>query len=355
MNPRRHACVMMLRLLVLAAVLLPRSSPAMGRRRAAEEERLRTDYRSLEEFAASSGLAAPVEIGDRIHGASNQWVSVSIMTGSRRATVNGRLVWMSLPNLDLADRPALSRLDERKTLRPILLPEWALPPNDGEFVVLDPGHGGHDTGARGPQGSLEKTMSLDIATRIAGHLEARGVPWRMTRRDDRFVELAERSRLAAAARARLFVSIHFNSGSSEEAGGVESYALSLPGTPSSNDPEGQNAPAESHPGNRFDESNVVLAYCIQQGLLDRGVGGDRGVRRARFSVLRAAPCPAALVECGFLSNPDEEKNILDAGHREKIAASVTDGIMHYLNHERRADILRETPPRTSSFDEPMTR
>ncbi len=332
-----------LRLFLALAALAPVSVEAMGRRRAAEEERLATDYRRLDEFARANSLSAPVEMGEQLHVASNTWTSVGITTGSRRAAVNGRLIWMSLPNLELAGQPALSRLDEVKTLRPILQPEWCLPPNEGGHVVLDPGHGGHDTGARGGGGSIEKAMTLNIAQRVSAHLDARGIPWRMTRSEDRFVDLAERARFAAANDARLFVSIHFNSSGNPQSSGVESFALSLPGTASTNDPDNQAPPALENPGNQFDAANILLAHLIQDSLLERGTGVDRGVRRARFSVLRDAPCPAALVECGFLSNAEEERKILDEGHREKIAASITDGIVRYLNAERRADILRETP------------
>ena len=343
-----------LRLLLALAALAPVSADAMGRRRAAEEERLESDYRRLDEFASANSLSEPVELGDQLYGVSNRWTSVSIATGSRRATLNGRLIWMSLPNLDLAGHPALSRLDEVKTLRPILQSEWCLPPNEGEHIVLDPGHGGNDTGARGGGGTLEKAMTLDIAKRVAAHMDARSIPWRMTRTDDRFIELPARARFAAANDARLFVSIHFNSSGNPQSSGVESFALSLPGTASTNDPDAQAPPAVENPGNRFDEANIVLAYLIQDSLLERETGVDRGVRRARFSVLRDAPCPAALVECGFLSNAEEEQRILDAGHREKIAASITDGIVRYLNAERRADILRETPPRPAD-DGPVSR
>ena len=354
MIPARPFLSFCLRLLLLLGVAAPLSAEAMGRRRAAEEERLETDYRRLDEFASANSLSEPVELGEQLHAVSNRWTSVSIATGSRRATVNGRLIWMSLPNLELAGHPALSRLDESKTLRPILQPEWCLPPNEGEHVVLDPGHGGHDTGARGKGGTLEKAMTLDISKRVAAHLDARGIPWRMTRTDDRFIELPDRARFATANAARLFVSIHLNSSGNPQSSGVESFALSLPGAPSTNDPDAQAPPALENPGNRFDEANIVLAHLLQDSLLERETGADRGVRRARFSVLRDAPCPAALVECGFLSNLEEEQRILDTGHREKIAASITDGITRYMNAERRADILRETPPRPAD-NSPVSR
>ncbi|MFO1531456.1 MAG: hypothetical protein U1F77_17390 [Kiritimatiellia bacterium] len=100
---------------------------------------------------------------------------------------------------------------------------------------------------------------------------------------------------------------------------------------------------------------MLLAYCIQRGLLDQGVTATGGCGARVFGAAGGPLSGGAGGVRGFLSNPDEEKNILDAGHREKIAASVTD-IMHYLNHERRAgNPARETPPRTSSFDEPVMR
>ena len=225
-----------------------------------------------------------------------------------------------------------------KTFDPLLRPYAHAVKNDYKTVVLDPGHGGEDGGAEGPGGSLEKTMALDITKRVAAHLKTAGLKVVLTRDTDRAIELTDRPKLAAAAKADLFVSIHLNAGSAT-AQGAEVYALSLPGYPSSNDVGQAMVDPAPLAGNVHDASNMLLSYNIQKALRDNQGQEDRGVRRARFVVLKQAPCPATLVECGFLSNAAEEKDFGNEAYRKDIAKRISRGILAYVDRVVKAKLV----------------
>jgi N-acetylmuramoyl-L-alanine amidase len=195
-------------------------------------------------------------------------------------------------------------------------------------IVLDPGHGGSETGTRGTRGVFEKVLTLDLALRLQRELQARGFQASLTRTSDRTLSLERRTDLAQARRADLFVSLHLNSGGT--ASGVETYALTPGGAVSTSTTfRGWGRNDDTDAGNRTDEQNTWLAHCVQDSLLRATGALDRGVRRARFMVLRTAPCPAVLVEAGFLSNAGEEKKLLEADYRDKLAKAMAEGIAKY--------------------------
>jgi N-acetylmuramoyl-L-alanine amidase len=194
--------------------------------------------------------------------------------------------------------------------------------------VLDPGHGGSDTGTRGRQ-SVEKILTLDVAKRAERYLEAAGLNTVLTRTSDRTLSLEDRVALATGKHADLFVSIHLNSGGSAD--GIETYCSPPAGAVSTSNPFRRffGHPDSPCPNNRYDEKNVWLAHCVQRSALHATGAADRGVRRARFVVIRDATCPAILIEGGFLSNRAEEQRILTADYRERLAKAIADGILEY--------------------------
>ena len=151
----------------------------------------------------------------------------------------------------------------------------------------------------------------------------------LTRNWDSSVKLPERSSIAKRQKADLFVSLHFNGTASgqNEARGAETYAM----TPAGGSSTAGNGSirGNSYSGNRFNDSNLLLAYQIQKSLVARLGVEDRGVRRARFEVLRDATMPAVLVEGGFLSHPAESKKIFDAAYRREMAKAILEGIQTY--------------------------
>jgi len=174
-------------------------------------------------------------------------------------------------------------------------------------VCIDPGHGGRDSGTLGADGTLEKTLVLDIARRVRDGLVAEGAVVVMTREDDRFVALARRAAICNDAGAGLFVSIHANGFYEPDVHGFELYYFN---------------------GCASDEAPRA-AEAIRQAIAAATDARDRGVRRADFSVLAATRCPAVLVEVGYLSNPDEAERLADADYRQDLADAIVGGIVAF--------------------------
>ena len=175
---------------------------------------------------------------------------------------------------------------------------------DFTTVVIDAGHGGHDSGAAtrgGKNRVLEKDLALDVARRLAPKLRAAGLQTVMTRRDDTFIALDERVRISNAQRKSIFVSIHFNDSRRRKVHGVETYHNGR-GTPK-------------------------LAGRIDRALASLSGAMDRGVKMANYRVLRKSRGPAVLVECGFLSNKEEANRCATAACRERIATQIAKAII----------------------------
>jgi N-acetylmuramoyl-L-alanine amidase/type II secretory pathway predicted ATPase ExeA len=217
-------------------------------------------------------------------------------------------------------------------------------------IAIDPGHGGYDTGTKGPQGLLEKDLCLDVALRLGQLIEENiaGAEVIYTRKDDRHVSLEERTSIANAANADLFISIHANSSDFREARGVETYYLSLATSPQSRElATRENASAQSSlhdlselvakiaRNDKIAESKL-LAVDIQNTLSQRlqlMTGGEknRGVKQAPFVVLTGANMPAVLSEISFVSNASDESLLLESGQRQRVAEGLYRGIAAYLN------------------------
>lgn len=192
-------------------------------------------------------------------------------------------------------------------------------------VVLDPGHGGEDSGAIGSSGTNEKALVLDIANRTKKLLEDSGFQVKLTRGVDAYVELKQRTDLAEDWHADLFVSIHLNWAPNLLASGLETFVLPAPGQVSTLN--GKDS-TKARKGNKHDSESLAIASIIHSDILKETGSSDRGIKHARFDVLCAAPCPAILLECGFLSNLPEEQNLLSPDFREKIARGISNGIIN---------------------------
>lgn len=223
----------------------------------------------------------------------------------------------------------LSKLDYEKVFVPLF---WAAPKAAVRRILLDPGHGGKDTGKiNGPHKYTEKAATLDTAARLKLVLEKQGFEVAFTRTKDVFVDLDDRAAMATSAKADLFVSLHYNAGPAGDtsADGIETYCLTPAGQRSTNAGKAKSTTG-SEPGNRFDNANIALAWGIQRRLVKSTGADDRGVRRARFAVLRTLSCPGVLIEGGFMSSRKEGALIADAAYRQRIAEAVAAGIVDYV-------------------------
>jgi N-acetylmuramoyl-L-alanine amidase len=216
-------------------------------------------------------------------------------------------------------------------------------------IVIDAGHGGHDTGTVGPTGLMEKDLCLDVALRLGKLFEQKlpGADVVYTRSDDTFIPLEERTRIANEAKADLFVSIHANSSPDRAARGIETYYLNLKGSPEAMEVAARENAASQQSihdledlvkritrTEKIDESKE-LAEDIQESLSKRvqktaKTVRNRGVRKAPFVVLIGADMPSILTEVSFLSNPSDEQLLKKPEHRQRIAEGVYQGVAQYL-------------------------
>jgi N-acetylmuramoyl-L-alanine amidase len=217
-------------------------------------------------------------------------------------------------------------------------------------IVIDPGHGGHDTGTIGPTGLREKDVVLDVGLRLKKLLERKaGCEVAMTRNDDTFIPLEERTAIANAKAADLFVSIHANASSDRSARGVETYYLNFTSSPESLQVAARENATSQESVHQLQDliKKIVLTEKIEeseefarqvQKEVHRytaqlsGNQPDRGVKKAPFVVLIGANMPSVLAEISFLTNPGDEKSLRRGDYREKIAEALYDGILDYVNH-----------------------
>lgn len=288
------------------------------------------NYVLLRDLAGLYGatLAGPV---DRQVALLSKWNRLQFTQDGREAHVNGTSVWLHEPMVAVRGHWAIREADARSVIDPLIRPLRHLQTANYRTIVIDPGHGGQDTGARGPLGVIEKTAAFDIARRLRTQLQKAGFQVYMTREGDRFIELEQRAERAKRWGADLFVSIHLNSARGD-ANGTETYSMTAAGfqSTSGGKSEGTNI------GNRFDAQNSELAYQIQRATTAQAQTADRGVRRARFVVLKSAPCPAVLVETGFVSNRREETRFLSDKFRDDLAQGIARGIFNYVQLVRMA-------------------
>jgi N-acetylmuramoyl-L-alanine amidase len=298
-------------------------------------------YVALKDLAGMYGLPLSSP-GPKVLLIRGQYLSLQFTTDGRQATINGSLVWLHAPVTKIRNEWHISDADAQFVIDPLVRPSAYLSTRGTRTVVLDAGHGGKDPGAVSRNGLHEKALVLDIALRVRAHLAAAGVRVVMTRDKDHFWTLEDRPFLAARGGGDAFVSIHLNSVATRTVQGIETFV-----TPSEHYPP----TAESRltgrypavPNNRFNHSNTVLGHQIQKALVGITRADDRGLKRARFVVLKNSAMPAALVECGFLSNPQEEQKLSTPSYRETVAQGIAQGILNYLAMVNRSKVELGAP------------
>jgi len=287
------------------------------------------------EYVRAADVAGYYNLGSNRSGASGreeyrrEALQFSLVAERRDIRLNNSQHWLNDPVVAVNGRLWISKADVLQNLDPILRPRQHRSAGKVRVIVLDPGHGGGDRGARGTTGRTEKELTLDLTKRVERHLAASGAKIYLTRRTDTTLALAERNAYERARKADLFVSLHFNAATSS-ARGIETFCLPPVGASSTASPRLRSGDRERQSGNRADPQNVWLAHCIQRSLIRATDAEDRGVRRARFQVLRDASSPAVLVEAGFLSNRNEESKILTPTYRETLAKAIAEGILAYV-------------------------
>jgi N-acetylmuramoyl-L-alanine amidase len=244
--------------------------------------------------------------------------------GSHEVTWNGTEINLGFEPQLIDGEVFLHGLDLQKNLEPLLCgPPLTFGTN--RVIVIDPGHGGVNTGTHSVlDGRFEKEFTLDWGERLKPLLETNGWTVFLTRTNDSEFTLANRVAFAEAHHADAFMSLHFNSAAPDtNQAGLETYCLTPAGMPSTLTRGYADLWSQNFPNNRFDEGNLQLAARLQGALLHATGAADRGVRRARFmGVLDGQNRPAILIEAGYLSNPAEAEKIENAAYRQKLSEAV---------------------------------
>ena len=285
-------------------------------------------YVRLTDWAKSNGFEVRWLKQDESLQLSNSVAKVLLAVDSREAQVNGVQVWLLYPVVAQNGGLRLSQLDIEATLRPLVSPKGK-PGVRVRTICLDPGHGGKDPGHQIGSNS-EKQYNLLLAQEVRAQLARAGMKVRLTRNTDTFLELPERPGLARHWRADLFVSLHFNAADTSRSTvqGAEVYCMTPVGASSTN-ARGEGSGSGWSPGNRHNDENLLLSYHVQKALTRNLPVEDRGVRRARWAVLRDATMPAVLIEAGFLTHPTEGRLIHSTAYCQKIARAIVEGLLAY--------------------------
>src|SRR5258705_10489763 len=221
---------------------------------------------------------------------------LEFVSGSREAIINGARSWLCFPVIEQDGKSLVTRTDVAKTIEPLLRPHRVPDVGKVQTVVLDPGHGGHDKGQMSRYGA-EKDFALDTARKLRPLLQAKGLRVIMTREGDYFVPLEVRAKIANTARNSIFVSIHFNATNDDpNATGFEIFSFTPRGAPTTSDGTAAASSVNVQPGSSVDAQSLALSACIYHSVLGHLREYDRGIKRARFAVLRLTKVPAVRIE-----------------------------------------------------------
>ena len=298
-----------------------------------------SDYLSVDNISRFYGLPAGIAASGEKVEFDTVKNPLEFVSGSREVMINGARSWLCFPVIEHDGKYLVSRTDVAKTIEPLVRPHRV--PNVGKVqtVVLDPGHGGYDRGQVSRFG-YEKDFALDVARKLRPLLQAKGLRVIMTREGDYFVPLEVRAQIANAAHDSIFVSIHFNATNDDpNATGFEIFSFTPIGAPSTSDSAVAPSALSTQPGSTVDAQSMALSACIYHSLLGHLPEYDRGIKRARFVVLRLTKVPAVLIEGGFLTEQGECKLIAQKDWRAKLAHAISVGIESY-----RALGIKKQPP-----------
>ena len=312
------------------------------------------DYLDMDNIADFYGLKE-VKRTEKEVTASSGVRSLRATLNSPDFFINNLKFVLSYPAVEHDGKVCISRMDLVKLIEPVMRPSKIKNAEPIDTVVLDAGHGGHDNGAMSQWGA-EKTFALDTVLRARALLQAAGYKVVLTRSDDTFIPLDERVRIANKNRGAIFVSVHFNAGGYGT--GVETYTLAPRGVPSMMADGPSISDFVECAGHVHDAENIALATATHAALVVKTRMFDRGLKRARFVVIRDLTIPGVLIEGGFQTNPYDAKFIATPIYRQTLAQAVFSAVENYKravgnqpSEERAAP--PEPPRKKSAAPEPI--
>ncbi len=308
-------------------------------------------YVPVADWARANGLrCAWLKRGDEMV-ATNRTTRLVFDVDSHYVGINRVQVALSFPIANQKGVVMVAQFDLDAAIRPLLFPSRYVKPAGIQTICLDPGHGGRDAGNQAGW-HFEKVYTLALAAELRDQLRQAGFDVIMTRSKDSYVELPDRPALANRRNADLFVSLHFNATpvGKNEVEGPQTYCITPVGA-SSTDAQGEGAGYGATTANRVEQKSLLLAYQVQKSLVRNLSAKDRGVRRARYAVLRDATMPAILIEGGYMTHPVESKKICNAVYRHQMAQAIVNGILAYqrlVSPPAPAPLPRPTPKRSKA-------
>ena len=317
---------------------------------AADSATAKNSAKNSAKLAATSGLSTPAKVSA---------APIGDAAGPAKTLSAEAVPPTVLPaSITKSAKPTKSAHDQAGEMGPAAMPDLT---REGQHsltralglkigrIVIDPGHGGHDTGTIGPSGLMEKDLCLDVSLRVGKLIEQRlpGADVVFTRDDDTFIALERRTEIANDSKADLFLSVHANSSEDHKARGIETYYLNFTGSSDAMQVASrENALSENSVHDLQDlvkkiarnekiEESRDFAGILQDSLSKRMEGlnrGDRnrGVRKAPFVVLIGADMPSVLAEISFISNPADEQWLKKPENRQRVAEGLYHGIESYL-------------------------
>ena len=290
------------------------------------------DYVSVQSLKDFYNFTKLTRTGNNIT-LENKKVEMKLKVGGNECLMNNVKFVFSNSVIASGNGVYVSRIDLAKLIDPVLRPNFIENAGDFRTVIIDAGHGGKDPGTTNPIGT-EANYNMKMALRLKGLLQAKGFKVKMIRETDRFYSLQERVNIANSGKENaIFISLHHNSSGSSgsrTARGIETFTLSPPGV-SHYGASLKASDAVARSGNEHDSANIALATALHGSVLRR-LGNntfDRGIKRARFSVLSGVKHPAVLFEGGFMSHPYEARLIANESYQAAVAAGIVDAIVRY--------------------------
>ena len=283
------------------------------------------DYVSVENVAQFYALGQ-VQVGSGEFQLKGGMRSLRGRANTKEFFINNLKFILSYPVIECDGHLCMSRMDLTKLVEPVMRPGKIKDAEKIDTIVLDAGHGGHDRGAVSPYGD-EKTFALDVVSRARLLLMQNGFKVVLTRSNDTFIPLHDRVRIANAQKNALFISVHFNAGGAGT--GLETYTLSPRGVPSMAADGPSITDLTPCPGHQNDAENMALATAMHAAMVVRSRMWDRGIKRARFVVIRDITIPGVLVEGGFQTNANDARLIAMPAYRQQMAASIVQAVQNF--------------------------
>ena len=289
-----------------------------------------TEYIRLDDWARARGGQVRWVVPKHAAKVTLPAGTLDVTVDSRKVTLKGVNLWLAAPVVLRGTSAYVAQADLTGTIQPLLFPAKLSAARPVKTIALDAGHGGKDPGnLEGKR--QEKQYTLLLVKDVRELLIKAGYKVCLTRASDTYIAPEVRPDLARQRGADLFVSLHFNSADAAGAAavkGAEVFCLTPASAHSTND-RGERGATGAAPGNKHDTRNLLLAYHLQRALIGKAGAEDRGVKRARFAVLKNAEMPAVLIEAAFMTNAGDARKIYDPAQRRVLAQAIVDGIKAY--------------------------